>query len=111
MGDRKFTVAARPQGSGLDKFEVVYFTASCDTTADVTRYAAALKLDYPILSDPTRKTASAYGVVNAERKNPMRWTFIIGPDGKILYVDKQVNARTHGTDLSKKLTELGIKTK
>ena len=75
------------------------------------KYAAALKLDYAILSDPSKDTATAYGVVTKDRAVPFRWTFYIGTDGTILHIDKAVPARTHGTDVAKKLAELGVKKK
>jgi peroxiredoxin Q/BCP len=37
-----------------------------------------------------------------------RWTFIIGPDGKILDVLKDVDPGSHGKDLAAKLAELGV---
>jgi peroxiredoxin Q/BCP len=37
-----------------------------------------------------------------------RWTFYIGPDGKILYIDKSVRTSTAGQDVAAKLAELGI---
>ena len=52
--------------------------------------------------------ARAYGVVTAERELPFRWTYIIGPDGNILHVDREVNASTAGTDLVAHLTELNV---
>ncbi len=67
-----------------------------------------MELDYPILSDPDRKVAKAYGVVNAKRKFPFRYTIYIGKNGKILYIDKKVKARSHGKDLARKLEELGV---
>lgn len=73
------------------------------------KFAEKLELDYPILSDPTRKTAKKYGVVTEKRKFPFRWTFYIGPDGKILYIDKQVRAATHGEAVATKLQELKVK--
>ncbi|MBA63119.1 MAG: hypothetical protein CMJ76_12220 [Planctomycetaceae bacterium] len=111
LGDRTFNVAAREKGSGLDKFNVAFFTASCDTAETNKRYADSLKLDYPILSDPEKKTARTYGVVTDKRPVPFRWTYIIGTDGKVLHVDKEVSAKTHGADLVKKLKELGINQK
>jgi peroxiredoxin Q/BCP len=35
-------------------------------------------------------------------------TFYIGKDGKILFVDKGVKARSHGDDVVAKLAELGV---
>ena len=35
-------------------------------------------------------------------------SFLIGKDGKILHIDKQVKAGSHGSDVAAKLKELGI---
>ena len=37
-----------------------------------------------------------------------RWTFYIGPDGKILDIDKSVKPATAGKDIAAKLTSLGV---
>jgi thioredoxin-dependent peroxiredoxin len=108
LGNRAFDVKARSTGSGLDKYDVAFFTASCDTPETNARFVKELKLDYPILSDSSRKMAKAYGVVNAKRKVPMRYTFIIGKDGKILEVDKDKNTAGHGAEVVKKLAKYGV---
>ena len=98
----------------MRKFDVAYFTASCDP-ADGKKgninFAKSIEVDYPILSDPSKKTAKEYGVVTALRPFPHRWTFYIGKDGKILKIDKKVNARTDGANCAKALKELGVETK
>lgn len=90
---------------------MAYFTASCDTPEVNAKFAKSLDLDYPILSDPERKVAEAYGVVTAERRNPQRWTFYIGQDGKIINIDKQVNSATHAEAVAAKLKDLGARAK
>ncbi len=65
-------------------------------------------MDYPILSDPDRKVALAYGLVANERGRPARNTFYIGKDGKILFIDTSVKAKSHGSDVAAKLAELGV---
>jgi len=37
-----------------------------------------------------------------------RWTFYIGKDGTILFVDKAVNVATAGADVAARLAALGI---
>ena len=64
-------------------------------------------MDYPILSDPTRDTARAYGVLMAGLF-ASRHTFYIGPDGTVLFVDTRIKAATAGDDLAARLKELGI---
>ena len=98
----------RENGKQIKAYDVAYFTASCDTAETNQRFAASLKLDFPILSDPTRKTARAYGVVDDKRTHPQRWTYYIGKHGKILAIEKQVKARTHGTQVVNKLAELKL---
>jgi thioredoxin-dependent peroxiredoxin len=101
----------RSGGDDLRKFEAAYFTASCDTAEKNQQFAKSLGLDYPILSDPEGRAAREYGVVDAVRKLPQRWTFYIGKDGKILDIDKSVNTATHAGDVAKKLKELGVEAK
>ena len=66
--------------------------------------------DYAILSDPDKKVANEYGVINPARGFANRWTFYIDKDGKIAAVDKKVNAaKTAAPDVvAAKLKELGI---
>jgi peroxiredoxin Q/BCP len=87
---------------------VAYFTASCDDIETNTKFAKSLKLDYPILSDPGKEVAKAYGVVHEGREVPERWSFFIDKDGIIKLIDKKVEAGSHGEDIAKKLAEMGI---
>jgi peroxiredoxin Q/BCP len=79
-----------------------------DTPEDNKKFAESLGLDFPILSDPGKHVASAYGVVTPERQFAQRWTYFIGVDGKILYIEKKVAPATAGQDLAARLGELGI---
>ena len=80
---------------------------SVDTLEDNTRFAKEHEADYPILSDVTKEIANKYGVLMAAGF-ANRWTFYIAPDGKILYIDKQVKPATSGDDMVAKLAELKI---
>jgi peroxiredoxin Q/BCP len=53
--------------------------------------------------------ARAYGVVHEGRDLPERWTFFIDKDGRIVYIDRQVNPSSHGQDVVNRLKELKIK--
>ena len=85
-----------------------YFTASCDSVEQNTKFAKSLDLDYAILSDPEKKVAKAYGVVHEGRALPERWTFVIGDDGNIKHIEKQVKAASHGEDIVALLEKLKI---
>ncbi|APZ91033.1 Putative peroxiredoxin bcp [Fuerstiella marisgermanici] len=98
----------RENGEAIREFQVKYFTASCDTVEKNTAFAKSLELDYPILSDPEKKVAEAYGVVHEGRAVPERWTYFIGMDGKILHIDKKVKTASHGEDIAAQLKELEV---
>ncbi len=92
----------------MKKFDLAYFMISVDTAEENKRFAESLETDFPLLSNPTKEVAEAYGVVTAERAFPQRWTFIIGGDRKILKVDTEVNPSMAGQDLVADLRELGV---
>jgi peroxiredoxin Q/BCP len=89
----------------LRRLGVSYFAASVDTADANRRFAESMGLTYPILSDPDKEVARAYGVL-APSGYASRWTFYIGADGRILDIDKKVSAASHGRDVVAKLTEL-----
>ncbi len=101
----------KENGEAIRQFDVAYFTASVDDVKLNTDFAKSLNLDFPILSDPTKKTAEAYGVINPARGMANRWTFYIGPDGTIKAIDQKVNAAKHSEDIVKQLETLGVKKK
>lgn len=80
---------------------------SVDTPEDNKKFAEMHGADYPILSDPEKTVANAYGVLGPSGL-ARRWTFYIGPDGKILHVDQAVRAASAGPDMVAKLGELQI---
>jgi len=81
-------------------------------------FAAQEGADFPMLSDPTRVAAEAYGVlrpVNPARpdapRTANRWMFFIGPDGVIQHIEKASHTADAGEYLAGKLAELGVKKK
>jgi peroxiredoxin Q/BCP len=69
-------------------------------------FATAQRADFPFLSDPTEATAKAYGVLSGYGF-ASRQTFYIGPDGKILAIDRGVNPGTSAEDMAATLGKLG----
>jgi thioredoxin-dependent peroxiredoxin len=83
---------------------------SVDDADTNTKFAKEHEADFPILSNPEKDVATAYGVLSPAGM-ARRWTYYIGPDGKILFIDNKVSTGTAGEDLARKLGELGVKRK
>jgi peroxiredoxin Q/BCP len=94
-------------GDKIRKFNVAYFMASVDPLDQNKGFAEQEKADFPILSDPSKETATAYGVLN-QNGMARRWTYYIGKDGKILGVDKAVQPKTSAEDMVAKLAEYQV---
>lgn len=109
-GCTKECKSIRAKSEGLKKLNFAYFTASVDEPDYNKKFAESLDLDYPILSDPSKKVAEAYGVVHTGRPVPERWTFYIDKEGVIKHIDKDVQKRTEqaGDDIASKVKELGL---
>lgn len=92
---------------------------SVDKPEDNKRFAEEEQADFPMLSDPEMKVADAYGVLPPPSPmNPngpryaRRWTFYIGPDGVIQYIEKVgsggLQTTNAGASLIAKLDELKV---
>jgi peroxiredoxin Q/BCP len=97
----------------IKKYDVAYFMASVDTQEDNKKFADMEQANFPMLSDTDKKVGIAYGVVPPTGGLAARWTFYIGPDGKIQYIDKlgRGATATAGQDLAARLEALGTKKK
>jgi peroxiredoxin Q/BCP len=85
---------------------------SVDTLDDNKAFAAKEQADFPMLANPDKKVAFAYGVIPPdappERQFARRWTFYIDPTGRIAAIDKAVRPATSGPDIVEKLKELRV---
>ena len=87
---------------------MAYFAASIDDPETNKRFAESLELDYPILSDPGKDVARAYDVLEGMGLYAARHTIYIGADGKLLFIDSDVNPQTAGEDIARRLEQLEI---
>jgi peroxiredoxin Q/BCP len=49
------------------------------------KYAEKMKFNFPLLSDPERRIAGAYGAVKPDGQGIQRSVVLIGKDGKVLF--------------------------
>ena len=85
---------------------------STDALEQNTAFAKKRNADFPLLADPTQRTATKYGVLGDYGgdlgKLANRWTFYIGRDGKTLAIDKAITQASSGEDIVAKLKELKV---
>jgi thioredoxin-dependent peroxiredoxin len=93
--------------AALGAFDTAIFAASCDTVKTNRAFAASMGIDFPILSDPDKTVARAYGVLGPLGL-PRRWTVYIGADGRLLAIDREVRAGNHGADIAAALENFGV---
>ena len=112
-------------GDKIRHYDVAYFMASVDSVEENTKFAKATSVtlqgrgggaatvvdkkeaDFPLLSDPTKETAKAYGVLSGAGFSN-RWTFYIDKEGKIAHIDKSIRLQTAAEDMIAKLGELKV---
>jgi peroxiredoxin Q/BCP len=94
-------------GHLLRKYQVSYFMASVDELEENKGFAAEQKADFPLLSDPDKKTARDYGVLSMGGW-AKRYTFYINSEGRIVEIDKDVKPATSAQDMAAKLQALDI---
>ena len=94
-------------GDLIRHYDVTYFMASVDPIEKNKGFAAQQNADFPLLSDPTKATARAYGVLSALGV-ANRTTFVIGTDGNILAIDRHVNPATAAQDIATTLGNVNV---
>ena len=92
----------------LKESGVAFFTASVDKPEDNMKFAEKYSFAFPVLSDPSKETAKAYGVMMDARPMANRWTFYIDKDGVIKDIDKKINNPKAGVDMAAKVKSLGL---
>jgi peroxiredoxin Q/BCP len=81
--------------------------ASTDSEEDNRGFAEKNDASFPILSDPSKETARAYGVLSS-MGFAKRWTFYIDAEGMVVEIDKDVNPRSAGEELVENLSALDV---
>lgn len=95
------------KGDLIKAFDVSYFMASVDEIDKNKTFANEQKANFPLLSDPKKKAAKAYDVLNLFGV-ASRVTFYIGKNGKILHIDEDVNPKTSAEDIAANLAKTGV---
>ena len=98
-------------GAKLREYKMAYFMASVDPVEGEKgnkAFGASEKADFPLLGDPDKAVATAYGVLNPGWGVANRWTFYIDKEGTIAAIDKEVKPQTSAEDVLAKLADLKV---
>jgi thioredoxin-dependent peroxiredoxin len=87
---------------------IACFAASLDKPEVSRAFAEWTGAGLPILSDADGEVARTYGAFDEEHGVAARWTFFIGRNGRILFVDRDISPTSHGGDILAKVQELGM---
>ncbi len=81
------------------------FGISADSLKSHQKFTTDFSLPFPLLSDPDRTVQKAYGafgkkkLMGREYEGTLRYTYVIGPDGKLLHITRDVKVNEHSQQL------------
>jgi peroxiredoxin Q/BCP len=81
---------------------------SLDDPAKNAAFARELGAKHVLLSDESGAVAERYGVLALGGLYARRWTFYIDANGRVAAIDRDVDVKTAGQDIARKLGELGF---
>ena len=99
--------------SKIQKTGAVLLGISPDTPKAQKSFQEKFDLPFPLLADPDKKVAEAFGVMKEKNMygkkvwGIARTTFVIGPDGKIQHVFEKEKAEGHAEEVLAYLKESG----
>jgi peroxiredoxin Q/BCP len=89
----------------LQKAGAVVLGISADAPQTQKKFETKYDLPYTLLADTDRKICAAYDVIKEKNmygrmvKGIARTTFVIGPDGKIVHIFRNVKADGHAEEV------------
>ncbi|NQU10948.1 peroxiredoxin [bacterium] len=105
-GCTKQACAVRDDFAAFGDLDAVVIGISFDTAESHRAFADKYQLPFRLLADTNKAIAKAYGAADKTSAVARRMTFIIGQDGKIAYVNPQVNPATHSAEIREALAAL-----
>ncbi|MDK9699326.1 MAG: thioredoxin-dependent thiol peroxidase [bacterium] len=95
----------RDNWSEYQKRGWLVFGISADSNKSHVKFTNDQSLPFPLLSDTNREVMKAFGAfgkkkfMGKEIEGTLRYTFVIGGDGKIVHIDRDVKVGNHSADL------------
>jgi peroxiredoxin Q/BCP len=103
-GCTKEACALRDDFGAFKDLKATVVGVSYDSVESHKKFIEKYKLPFPLIADEKKEVAKAFGVGGTLFAN--RATFIIGKDGRILYANPSVDAKTHSEEIRAVLSKL-----
>ena len=99
----------RDNAPAIAAYDAAVFMVSLDPPEQNAAFAKSVDAKQVLLSDEGGSVASAYGVGGGGYAK--RWTYYVDKDGVVRAIDTAVATDTAGSDIARKLGELGFRKK
>ena len=99
-------VSLRDSYAELQKLGVEVWAVSTDSAdgeEGQRAFGERYHLPFALLPDVQREVCLAYGAVQSKRQRAARMSVLIDKNGKVIWIDKQIDPVTHGADVLKRL--------
>jgi thioredoxin-dependent peroxiredoxin len=103
-GCTKEACALRDEFAAFRHLKATVVGCSYDSIESHKKFIEKYKLPFPLISDKDKTVAKAFGVGGMFFAS--RATFIIGPDGTILYANPSVDPATHSREIQEALAKI-----
>lgn len=80
---------------------------STDEAPAIREFARQLKLPFPILLDPDRQISLQFGALQEAQEVPSRLTIFVDKQGRVRFVDSDVQVASHGAETLARIKLLG----
>jgi thioredoxin-dependent peroxiredoxin len=104
-GCTKQACGIRDDYSKFEENGINIFGVSVDSKADIKEFVEDYSLNFPLLSDESKEVAKTYGVLN-NIGMASRITFIVNKEGKLAYIIKDVDIKSHANQVFELAKEL-----
>jgi peroxiredoxin Q/BCP len=108
-GCTKQACAFRDSLSEIRKLNAELFGISADNVDALKKFKENHKLNFTLLADPDMEAIKAYGTKMPVVNMSKRWTFIIGPNLQIQWIETDVDPVLDASRVAEKLKQLQLK--
>ncbi|MEQ1877589.1 MAG: peroxiredoxin [Bdellovibrionia bacterium] len=108
-GCTKQACAFRDAINKVKELNAEVYGISTDSVEEIKKFHEHHGLKFTLLADPELKAVEPYGAKKFALKMANRWTFIVGPDMKIKYIDQKVDPVMDVERTTKTIKELQAK--